>query len=84
MFIASISTKLSSDVQSADFNNEDGTITWNLSKMSGQTECIGEFRVSLVQSVNWSDVLIGSCSIIRLNVEIKEKQNTKNNVKVYY
>ena len=77
MFIASISTKLSSDVQSADFNNEDGTITWNLSKMSGQTECIGEFRVSWVQSVNWSDVLIGSCSIIRLNVEIKEKTKHK-------
>lgn len=42
----SISTKLSSDMDTADFNKEDGNITWSMKKLPGETECIGEFRVS--------------------------------------
>lgn len=43
--VSSISSKLSSEEQTADVNDADKQVVWTLKRIPGKTECIAEFRL---------------------------------------
>ncbi|XP_052766752.1 AP-4 complex subunit mu-1-like [Mya arenaria] len=45
--VVSVSTKLSSDNQSSQFDRQDATLTWTLSAVQGQSEHMAEFRLNV-------------------------------------